>query len=283
MEMDGNKESPLNPPFIKGGREDLKETFMKLGIVTYQIAAEWDVNTIIEKCSALGYAGAELRTTHKHGVEPSLSKNERAEVKKRFEDSPVKLVGLGSAFEYHSPESAELKKNIEGTKEFVILAKDIGAEGVKVRPNSLPEGVSKEKTIEQIGLSLREVSSFAADYGIKIRLEVHGKDTCHPPYIKQMLDAAAHPNVYACWNSNMADLDENGSIEKHFNLLKDKIEICHINELCNEYPWKVLFSLMQKNGFNGYYLAEVAGSADPDRFLRYYKVLFDSLNLLAAK
>lgn len=256
---------------------------MKLGIVTYQIAAEWDVDTIIEKCSANGYVGAELRTTHKHGVEPSLSKEARTTVRKKFEDSSVKLVGLGSTFEYHSPDNAELKKNVEGTKEFVLLAKEIGAEGVKVRPNKFPEEVSKEKTIEQIGVSLREVSAFASDYGIKIRLEVHGKDTCHPPYIKQMLDVAGHPNLYACWNSNMADLDNTGSIENHFNMLKDKIEICHINELCNEYPWKTLFSLLQQNKFNGYCLAEVAGNPEPDRFMRYYKALFDSLNLLAAK
>jgi len=250
---------------------------MKLGIVTYQIAAEWDVDTIIEKCSANGYVGAELRTTHKHGVEPSLTKEQRTNVRKKFENSPVKLVGLGSAFEYHSTDSAVLKKNIEGTKEFVLLAKDTGAEGVKVRPNAFPEGVSKEKTIEQIGRSLREVSAFAADYGIKIRLEVHGAGTCHPPYIKQMLDIADHPNVYACWNSNMADIDEKGSIEKHFNMLKDKIEICHINELCNEYPWKTLFSLLQKKGFDGYCLAEVAGNPEPDRFMKYYKALFDTL------
>lgn len=256
---------------------------MKLGIVTYQIAAEWDVDTIIEKCGTLGYQGVELRTTHKHNVELSLSKEERSVVRKKFENSPVKLVGLGSIFDYHSPDSAELKKNIEGTKEFVLLAKDTGAQGVKVRPNAFPEGVAKEKTIEQIGVSLREVSAFAADYGIKIRLEVHGAGTCHPPYIKQMVDTANHPNLYVCWNSNMADLDETGSVEKHFNMLKDRIEICHISELCNEYPWRTLFSLLQKMNFNGYCLAEVSGSPEPDRFLKYYKKLFDSLNLLAAQ
>lgn len=255
---------------------------MKLGIVTYQIAAEWDVDTIIEKCGSLGYAGVELRTTHKHGVEPSLSKEERSAVRKKFENSSVKLVGLGSAFDYHSPDITVLKKSIEGTKEFVLLAKDTGAGGVKVRPNAFPEGVTKEKTIEQIGLSLREVSAFAADHGVKIRLEVHGKNTSHPPNIKQMVDIADHPNLYVCWNSNMTDIDETGSIEKHFDMLKDKIEICHINELCSEYPWRTLFSLLQKMHFKGYCLAEVADSPEPDRFLKYYKALFDSLNLPAA-
>lgn len=47
---------------------------MKLGIVTYMIAAEWDIETIIENCEKIGYSGVELRTTHKHGVEVALSK-----------------------------------------------------------------------------------------------------------------------------------------------------------------------------------------------------------------
>ncbi|MCM8821028.1 MAG: sugar phosphate isomerase/epimerase, partial [Candidatus Omnitrophica bacterium] len=236
---------------------------MKLGIVTYMVAAEWDVDTIIEKCSKTGYEGVELRSTHKHGVEPTMSKKERGVVRKKFESSPVKLVGLGTACEYHSPDKAEVKKNIEETKAFILLAKDTGAEGVKVRPNAFPEGVTKEKTIEQIGVSLRDVSAFAADYGVKIRLEVHGHGTCHPPYIKQMVDIADHPNLYVCWNSNMADLDGSGSIKKYFNMLKDKIEICHINELTNEYPWLELFSLLQGMNFKGYCLAEIMGNPEP--------------------
>ena len=48
----------------------------------------------------------------------------------------------------------------------------------------------------------------------KVRLEVHGDETCYPPYIKQIFEIANHPNLYVCWNSNMQDLDETGTIEK---------------------------------------------------------------------
>ncbi len=255
---------------------------MKLGLVTYQIAATWDINTIIEKCSAFGFEGVELRTTHKHGVEPSLSAKERAEVKSRFEDSPVKLVCLGSLCEYHSPEPAVVQENIDTTKEFILLAKDVGAQGVKVRPNALPDGVPREKTIEQIGRALQEVALFASDYGIKIRLEVHGKDSCYPPYIKQMIDIAGHPNLYVCWNSNDQDIDETGSIEKHFNMLKDRIEICHIHELSSKYPWESLFFLLKKADYKGFCLAEVSASSEPDRFMQYYRALFHALVRLSS-
>ncbi|OIN98144.1 xylose isomerase [Candidatus Desantisbacteria bacterium CG1_02_38_46] len=251
---------------------------MKLGIVTYEIAKDWDVETIIKKCSEFGYEGVELRTTHAHKVEVNLSKEERKEIRKKFADSPIKLVGLGSVFEYHSPDKEELRKNIEGSKEYIKLASDVGAEGVKVRPNAFPEGVSKEKTIEQIGLSLKEVSSSGADFGIKIRLEVHGTGTWHPPYIKKMVDIANHPNLYVCWNSNMTDLDESGSIDKNFELLKDKIGLVHINELWNEYPWRKLFSLLKGVRYEGFCLAEIPANPQPERLLCYYRALFKAYN-----
>lgn len=254
---------------------------MKLGIVTYMIAADWDIDTIIKKCEKLGYEGVELRTGHKHRVEVTLSKNEREKVKEKFKDSLVKLVGLGSAFEYHSPDKEELRRNIEGTKGYIKLAADVGAEGVKVRPNAFPTGIPREKTIEQIGLSLREVASFGTDYGIKVRLEMHGEGTSYPHYIKQIVDMADHPNLYVCWNSNMTDIDETGSIDKNFSLLADKIDIVHINELWNEYPWITLFKLLKGRNFKGFCLAEILSNPEPERILRYYKSLFEAYEELS--
>ena len=150
---------------------------MKLGLVTYNMAKDWDIPTIIEKCVETGFKGVELRTTHAHGVEVELSASERAAVKQQFDDSPIEIAGLGSAFDYHSVDQDAVRQNIEGTKLYSQLAADVGAPGVKVRPNGLPEEVPVEKTLEQIGLSLRECGAFAADLGVQIRLEVHGGGT----------------------------------------------------------------------------------------------------------
>src|SRR2546421_6526254 len=68
----------------------------RLGIVTYNIAANWDLPTILKVCKTVGLSPVELRTTHKHGVEPSLSKDQRKEVKQRFADSGVECWGCGT-------------------------------------------------------------------------------------------------------------------------------------------------------------------------------------------
>ncbi len=44
----------------------------QLGIVTYNIAKDWDLNTILARLEKLGYEGVELRTSHAHKVEVNL-------------------------------------------------------------------------------------------------------------------------------------------------------------------------------------------------------------------
>jgi sugar phosphate isomerase/epimerase len=252
---------------------------MKLGLVTYNMAKDWDVKTIIANCKATGFEGVELRTTHAHGVDPTLGPAQRAEIKEQFEDSPIKLWGLGSVCEYHAVDPAEVKRNIEVTRDFVKLAKDVGAVGVKVRPNGLQvdKGIPKEKTLEQIGKALIECGKFAADFGIEIWLEVHGKDTCLPQNIHTVMQACGHPSVGVCWNSNKTDI-VNGSVKENFNLLKPWIRSSHIVELCDEaYPWAELFGLFKAMNYQGFTLAEIQGSSDPIRVMNYYRALWKKL------
>ncbi|MFC1717933.1 sugar phosphate isomerase/epimerase family protein, partial [Candidatus Poribacteria bacterium] len=219
---------------------------MKLGIVTYNIAKDWDLDTIIEKCEATGMEGVELRTTHAHGVEVTLSAAARGEVKKKFEKSKVEIAGLGSTFEYHALDQDVVRKNIEGTKDYAVLARDVGAPGIKVRPNGLQEkaGVPVEKTLEQIGLALRECGEFAAGVGVQIRLEVHGGGTNYPPHIRKILDTANHENVVACWNSNQGEV-EDGSVKQYFDLLAGRIGLVHMRDLVAGYPWAEFLGLLR--------------------------------------
>jgi sugar phosphate isomerase/epimerase len=220
--------------------------------------------------------GVELRTEHKHGVELSLSSAQRADVKRVFADSPITLAGLGSTYEFHNPDPAVVKQNIEGAIAYCRLAAEVGASGIKVRPNGIPEGVPPEKTCEQIGTALRQVGTFGADLGVQVRLEVHGKDSSNPKFIRMMMDAANHPNALVCWNSNGSDMDDKGSIEASFNVLKDKIAHCHITEIgVSQYPWQDLFDRLKGIHYAGWCLAEIAYNPEPNRFMKYYRTLFD--------
>jgi sugar phosphate isomerase/epimerase len=251
-----------------------KPSNIRLGTVTYNLAKDWDVPTIIRNCEEAKFEGVELRTSHAHGVEVGMNPSQRLEVAKRFRDSRVELMGLGSAFDYHTPDQAKLRKDIDATKEYIVLAHDVGARGVKVRPNGLPKEVPKEKTLEQIGKSLRELGEFGDSHGVQIRLEVHGPETSLLPNIKTILDAANHRNVGACWNSNQTDLAGEG-FDDNFNLVKDKIFTVHMRDLyLEEYPFRRLLSRLNEIGFNGFCLAEIPESNDPVRVMKYFRGLF---------
>jgi sugar phosphate isomerase/epimerase len=230
---------------------------MKFGLVTYLWAQDWDLPTIISNCEKAGYTGVELRTQHAHKVETNLNAAQRADVKKRFADSKVTCIGYGSNFEYHSPDPAELRKNIEQTKEYIKLCKDIGATGIKVKPNDLPAGVPKEKTIAQIAASLNEVGKFASGYGLLVRVEVHGNHTQEIPNMKAIFDQVSEPNVKICWNCNDQDLLPPG-LEANFNTLKkwfgDTVHIRELNE--GSYPYQQLFDLFNGIHYNGWILLE---------------------------
>ena len=253
---------------------------MKLGLVTYNLARSWDLETIISRCEAAGYQAVQLRTEHRHGVEVTLSAADRAEVRDRFRDSGIQEVSLGSTSEYHSLDAAEVRRQVDLTKSFVDLAVDIGAVGVKVRPNGLQEaaGGLRDKTLEQIGLALRQCGRHAEGSPVSIWLEVHGPDTSHPPNIRRIMEAVDHPKVGVCWNSNPTDVVD-GSVREYFELLQPWVWSVHIADLADpKYPWRELFALLQESGYAGYCLAEYAHEiSEPETFLRYYAALWREL------
>lgn len=238
---------------------------MNLGLVTYQWGNDWDLPTLLANCAAAGIAAVELRTEHKHGVEPTLSAAERQAVRQRFADSGVVLVGYGSNAEFHSSDPAEVHRNVELTKAYVKLMHDCGGSGVKVKPNSLPKDVPHAQTLEQIGKALNEVGAFGADYGQQIRLEVHGSGTSELPNIKAIMDVATHPNVRVCWNSNNSDLIGEG-LAFNFNLVKNRLgDTLHVRELdAPGYPYAQLLRLLVQHEYAGWVLLECTRS-EPDR------------------
>ena len=74
----------------------------RLGIVTYNIAATWDLPTILRICRSVGLGPVELRTTHRHGVEPTLNADQRRDVRRHYTDSGVEFWGCGSVCEFQA-------------------------------------------------------------------------------------------------------------------------------------------------------------------------------------
>ncbi len=230
---------------------------MKIGLVTFRWGQDWDLPTLLANCEKTKILGVELRTENKHGVEPNLNDAERKEVRKRFADSPVVFVGMGTNQCFDSPDPTKLAQSMERAKSFVKLSHDCGGSGVKVKPNDFHPDVPHEKTIEQIGTSLNELGKFAADYGQSIRLEVHG--SCSElPTIKKIMDFVTEKNVGVCWNCNDEIDLRGGGLEYNFNLVKDRLgDTVHVRELnIGNYPYQELMNLFVKIDYPGWILLE---------------------------
>jgi sugar phosphate isomerase/epimerase len=246
---------------------------MLLGAVTYNVLQAMDLETVIRTLETAGFDAVELRTGHKHGVEPSINEAERARVKARFEHSKVRLLSYGTTCEFQSADPAERRRQIDLAKQFVGLAHDTGAWGVKVRPNGLAKGVPRETTIQNIAAGLKEVGEHGFVHGVEIWLEVHGGETQLPAAAAEIMRATNHKNVGLCWNSNPTDVVE-GSVRQSFELLRPWLMSCHITELTSGYPYKELFAFMRKSNYDRWTLCEAAESKEPDRFLKYYRALW---------
>jgi sugar phosphate isomerase/epimerase len=262
-----------------------KKSGMKLGLVTYLWAKDWDLPTLIANCEKTGFLGVELRCDHAHKVETNLSASERVEVKKRFADSPVTCLGYGANFEYHSPDQAVLRKNIEQTKEYIKLCKEIGATGIKVKPNDIPPAVPREKTIAQIAASLNEVGKFANDYGQLVRVEVHGNRSQEIPNMKAIFEQVTEKSVKMCWNCNDQDLLPPGLVPNFHSVKKWFGDTVHVRELnVGNYPYQQLMDLFTEIKYDGWILLEArTDPADKIAAMLEQKEVFDNMIKKAKK
>jgi hypothetical protein len=228
-----------------------------LGTVTYNVPKDWDLATLLRILPEAGIHAVEFRTTHAHGVEPTLSAAERAEVKRRCADAGMRQLSLGSICEFHSPDPAVVQQHVATCAEFVRLAHDIGALGVKVRPNGLPKEVPVERTLEQIGRALRQCGAVRRrsrrgdlargarrrDAGAGQHARDHGR--VRTPERRHQLEQQSDRRA--------------GRIgAAAFDLLKPFLMTVHINDLESGYPYRELFGLLREAKFRRYTLIEVA-------------------------
>ncbi|GAB2536231.1 hypothetical protein GCM10027085_28640 [Spirosoma aerophilum] len=252
---------------------------IKLGFVTYLWGKDWDLPTLIKNCADSNILGVELRVEHAHNVMPELNATQRRAVKKRFADSPVKLIGLGTNQQFDFIDPDKLKASIERTKEFIRLSADVGGTGVKVKPNALHKEVPVDKTVNQIGESLNDLARYAADFGQQIRLEVHGEETQELPMTKRIMDVATHPNATICWNCNPQDLNGKG-FQANFDLVKDRFgATCHVRELDRtDYPYQDLLNNLVAINYKGWVLLEChTDPADKVAEMKVQRAVFDRM------
>jgi sugar phosphate isomerase/epimerase len=232
---------------------------MHFGFTSYTWGREWDIPTLIANCTELRAYGLEMRVEMKsaHGVELEIDAVQRREVKKRFADSPVKVLGLatGERFDFVDPD--KLKASIEKARRYAELSHDIGGSGIRVFPNDFQKQAPPEKTIEQIAKGVNELAKAAAGFGQMIRLENHGS-AGRLKTLKLVMDMVNQKNVGVKLNSDAKDAAE-GAFEENFNLVKNRLgDTLHMHDLTAAgFPYQLQCNLLMDAGWSGWWLPEL--------------------------
>ena len=239
---------------------------LRFGFTSYQWGKDWDIPTMIANCTKARVFGVELRTSdnYAHKLELTSTPAQRAEAKKRFADSPVKLVSIASAERFDWPDATRLNTAIAAAKAHLQLSHDVGASGVRVFPNQFQKDVPKEKTLAQIARAVDEVGSVAAGLGQEVRLEAHGP-VGELPNLRAIMEQVKSPAVRIKLNSDARDILGAG-FEKNFELVRPFLgHTAHLHNLKDsKFPYQLQVDLLVRCGWDGWALLEVSDKV-PDR------------------
>jgi sugar phosphate isomerase/epimerase len=175
--------------------ETLKLAFSTLG------CPDWELSKIAEAAQVYGFDGIELRA-----IAGELDLLNRLEFQKRevattrqwLTDQGLSICCLDTSCRFDSPDENERSTQIEVAIKYAELAAALGAPLIRVFPDSINEGSTREKTRDHIAESLREVA-IRAQQGVSVGLETHG-DFARGSIAAEIVGMANHPNVKLIWD-----------------------------------------------------------------------------------
>ena len=248
---------------------------MKLSLLTYLIARQWDLDRIIKAAQACGLAGIELRVEagHAHGVDLELTPAQRRAVRDRIEDAYLEVACIGTSSRFDTPDRAKRQAVIERTQRYIELAADLGCRRIRVFGNDMPTGVRRDDCARYVGESLRTLGQFAEPLGVDVLLEMHGQFN-YWGFARQAVETANHPRVGIVYNCDPRDMVA-GSVAATYSRVRGWVRHVHMHEFLGPYPYPELFGLLQTDAYDGYCSSEIEVEfPSPEQYLALYAALF---------
>jgi sugar phosphate isomerase/epimerase len=263
---------------------------MRLSLLTYNMARNWELPKILEVARQGGCAGVEFRAeaNHRHGVELETPRASRREIRERVEDAYLEIACIGLSSRFDTPNVGRRREVIERTQRYVELAADVNCRRLRVFGNDMPkQGLDGDAPPERpavigyIAAALRELAEFAAPHGVDILLEMHGQFN-YWNFARPAVEQADHPSLGIVYNCDNRDL-VGGSVASTYSRVRHLIRHVHMHDFTRGFPYPELFGLLQRDGYEGYLSSELGTEIPPpEEFLLMYAQLFRAWNALAA-
>jgi sugar phosphate isomerase/epimerase len=249
---------------------------MHLGLMAYQLAKDWDVETTAKMCKEGKMESFEFfaEPTYKQKVGLEMQAADAKKARKVFADAGVHVAGLAITETYDSPNVAQVKEAVARTKQFVLLAVDIGAPRLRCIGDKLHDNEPKSWTIARIASALSELVHYSAGLGVDIGFEMHGSFTNWEEAL-EVVKRVNHPRCYLVHNSQPGNTPPE-DFDRVFDLIRPHIGHVHLHDLLDtKFPYRKFLRKLLDSNYEGFCSLELAPSQDPLRVMHLTHALFN--------
>lgn len=147
----------------------------KLGFSTLG-CPKYDINQVIALAKSSNFSGVEIRLIRGEVDLPKLEEFSPArigETRRRFEDSGIQVVCIGTSVRMTSLDEGERRQQLESSRTHCAIAEGLGARYLRVFGGPIPERQDRETTLRAIVTGLSQVADETNGRGITSLLETH--------------------------------------------------------------------------------------------------------------
>jgi sugar phosphate isomerase/epimerase len=161
----------------------------------------WGLEQVAEAAAAHGFDAIELRALA-GGLDllgrPEFAPERVGATRAWLEGHGLRVCCVDTSCSFDSADADERRAQERIAVDHCALAIALGAPLIRVFPDRIPEGATREATRDRIVESLREVALRAPD-GVRVGLETHG-DFAHADATAEIVELVAHPKVAVIWD-----------------------------------------------------------------------------------
>jgi sugar phosphate isomerase/epimerase len=146
---------------------------MKLGFMS-SMAQDKTVPELIDIARKQGYQSLEFRPEwkHAHGIELTMTKALRKEIRNRFADSGIEISAISPGVKFLKDDRDQ---QLEKMFQYIDLAADIGAPNIRFFADKLPEDPAERAESHKIQAEYQaRAAEKAWEAGVTLALETHG-------------------------------------------------------------------------------------------------------------
>ena len=204
--------------------ETMKLAFSTLG------CPNWQLDRIVETAERLGYDGVELRAVGGSLdllARPEFTNDQLNTTRSLFADRSIGICCVDTSCAFHSPNREERRAQVDIALKHAELAAGLGASLIRVFPDKIQPGATRNETRDYIVESLLQVAE-RLPIEVDIALETHG-DFAGAESAIEIMRLVNRPQVTLVWDVANS-LSAGDSIEEAGNTVWPYLSHIHLRD-----------------------------------------------------